>query len=255
MKCKICQSDVQNAGQATLLKYEVKFYSCPHCHFLFTEEPYWLDEAYGESINLTDTGMMDRNYKLARKTMVSLLALFKGKTFRGLDYGGGYGVFTRLMRDYGFDFYWQDKYTENLFARGFEFQGKHADVVTVFEAFEHFPEPLQELETLLELSDTIIFSTLLLPKPRPKFDEWWYYGLEHGQHISFYSKETLKFLAKKYELNLYSDFHGFHILTRRKTALLNSVILKGLAVLSPDRWIKKCMGSKTNSDMQALKEN
>ncbi len=37
-----------------------------------------------------------------------------------LDYAGGYGVFTRLMRDIGFDFYWHDPYTQNLFANGFE---------------------------------------------------------------------------------------------------------------------------------------
>ena len=36
-----------------------------------------------------------------------------------IDIGGGYGVLTRLMCDIGIDFYWDDPYKENLFAKSF----------------------------------------------------------------------------------------------------------------------------------------
>ncbi|HIO85107.1 MAG TPA: glycosyl transferase group 1, partial [Candidatus Nitrosopelagicus sp.] len=112
-------------------------------------------------INKSDTGMIMRNYWFRNVTATIIFFLFdhKGKFF---DYGGGYGIFVRLMRDTGFDFYWQDKHTENLFARGFEFtdtENNLVELLTCFEAFEHFVEPAAELEKLLSVSRNILLST------------------------------------------------------------------------------------------------
>jgi 2-polyprenyl-3-methyl-5-hydroxy-6-metoxy-1,4-benzoquinol methylase len=83
-----------------------------------------------------------------------------------LDFGGGHGILTRLMRDYGFDFYHYDKYAENLFACGFEGGlNERYNVITSFENFEHFVSPMDEIEKLLSITDTIYFTTLLLPPP------------------------------------------------------------------------------------------
>ncbi len=103
----------------------------------------------------------------------------------------------RLMRDVGFDFFWQDKHTENLFARGFEIPKSEKftiELLTCFEAFEHFAEPVTELENLLSISRNILLSTEFIPEPTPSPDEWWYYGTEHGQHIGFFQKKHLSFL-------------------------------------------------------------
>ena len=63
--------------------------------------------------------MMMRNLWHRNVTTTLIYFLFNTKG-QFLDYGVGYGVFVRLMRDIGFDYFWQDKYTENLFAQGFE---------------------------------------------------------------------------------------------------------------------------------------
>src|SRR6218665_1205619 len=99
MECKICNSTAREVFQEQILyKYNVKYYQCPSCEFLFTEDPYWLQEAYAESINLTDTGLVERNLRAARITTFVISAFFDTKAIF-LDYGGGYGLFTRLMRD------------------------------------------------------------------------------------------------------------------------------------------------------------
>ena len=55
----------------------------------------------------------------------------------------------------------------------------------------------------------------LLPTNIPQHNEWWYYAPTSGQHIAFYSKSTLEFLAKKYNLFFYST--GFlHLFTKHK---------------------------------------
>ena len=68
---------------------------------------------------------------------------------------------------------------------------------------------------MLRFSDTIIFSTELMPQEIPDPKDWWYYGFNHGQHISFYTEKTLNSLANQFKLNYY-NVDGIHILTKKK---------------------------------------
>jgi hypothetical protein len=247
MKCKVCNQENESIFTSIILnKFEIKYYHCENCGFLQTEEPYWIDEAYDESINVSDTGYMQRNLQLSQKLTI-LLSLFFDKNAKYLDFAGGYGVFVRIMRDIGFDFYWDDKYTLNFFAKGFEsIKGGKYEAVTAFESFEHFVNPLGEIENLLKISKNIIFSTELLPSPTPKPEDWWYYGLNHGQHISFYSAKTFEFLAKKYNLN-YSNIGGFHLLSDKKISNLRLEILK-FSRLGLHKLLQRQLRSKTWGD-------
>lgn len=111
MQCKICYRDNHSIFNANILnKYDIKYYHCSKCGFVQTEEPYWLGEVYNESINISDTGIMFRNLYLS-KISTLIIFVFFNKNKKYLDFAGGYGVFTRLMRDIGFDFYWKDKYS------------------------------------------------------------------------------------------------------------------------------------------------
>lgn len=231
MHCSICSSESKTLFKTKLMnKYNVQFFFCSHCGYMHTEKPYWLDEAYKNSINITDTGILKRNYDYARKVSVLLYYLFDSQG-QFLDYGGGYGIFTRLMRDFGFDFYWQDPYTQNMLARGFEYSGsdKKIECLTSFEAFEHFSNPVEEVEKMLKISKNILFSTWLLPEPVPAPDKWWYYGTEHGQHISFYRAETLEKLSKKFNLNFYTNYSDLHLFTEKTlVSPKDSMIMKQL---------------------------
>jgi hypothetical protein len=246
--CRICGSTSQEVFRAkVLLKYDVAYYYCEKCGFLQTEEPYWLEEAYQSSITASDTGGLLRS--LAHAEIVSVLIYFLFDRYaRYLDFAGGYGVFTRRMRDIGFDFYWQDRYTQNLFARGFEYTDDIEDieVLTSFESFEHFEDPIGEVEKMLSVSKTIMFTTELLPHPLQPY-EWHYYGLHHGQHVSFYSLKTLQFIADRYDLNLYNA-PPLYILTPK---IINSIQLNLLLKLRRFGlflYVKKVMKSRTVSD-------
>ncbi|VVB53206.1 Methyltransferase domain protein [uncultured archaeon] len=252
IKCKICGSITRGIFNAQILcKYNVKYHYCDDCGFLQTEYPFWLKESYQDSINLSDTGLISRNLYLSKVTAIIIYFMFD-KNARFLDFAGGFGILVRLMRDIGFDFYWNDLYTKNLFARGFANEtNKKVELITCFEAFEHFVEPLEEIETMMKISKNIVFSTVILPNSIPKPHEWWYYGLEHGQHISFYSMRTLRYLAKKYGLNFYS-MNGIYMLTEKN---LNPLILKLLVRLHNlglFEYVLKNMKSKTFEDMQNI---
>lgn len=249
VNCLICGSIVNHAFSALILnKYEVEYYRCPNCSFMFTENPYWLNESYKEPINKSDTGILQRNIDLANKTRRILFYLFDyKKTF--LDFGAGYGFLVRLMRDKGFNFLWADAYAENLVSRGFEFTNETIELITTFETFEHFYNPLNEIEKMLKISTNILFTTLLYPTPIPSPSEWFYYGLSHGQHISFYQLKTLRIIAQKYNLKIYSNGTDFHLFTSKKIRNFKWIIINNDLFSSVlDLYSKNKLLSKTWED-------
>lgn len=145
---------------------------CPACGFLGIRDPHWLEEAYSDSIAITDTGLISRNLSLARR-IASFLYIFLGERGSGryLDYAGGYRLLTRLMRDRGFGFYWLDRYSPNLLARGFEYTSLGpCRAVTAFEALEHVADPVGFIHEALAAggTDILVFSTELYYDPPPR---------------------------------------------------------------------------------------
>jgi len=251
--CSLCSANRQKVFSATVLKkYSVGYYYCDHCGLLQTEEPYWLDEAYTEAIADADTGLVARNRSTARE-LSALIYSCLDRQGHYVDTAGGYGLLTRLMRDVGFDFYWQDKYCSNLFARGFgaDRMIDSVSAVTAFEVLEHVQDPVDFVRGCLKAhsTSTIIFSTELFSGNPPAPSEWWYYAPDAGQHISFYQRRTLDFLASQMSLRLYS--HGnMHMLTDRR---INSRLFR--LMVGELSWIgyaraRAGMSSRTFSDHQ-----
>lgn len=219
VNCKICASSSYLIGQKKVLgDYTASYYQCASCGFVQTDTATWLNRAYSVAINKSDVGVFRRNKFLIPVT-TAIIKFFYDSNGKFLDYGAGAGIFVRMMRDAGYDFYYFDKYCYNIFAQGFEVHTvsrKAYDIITAFEVFEHFLNPLLEIEMMLNMSDNILFSTELVISPAPPLDVWNYYGLEHGQHISFYSRNSLKYVAHKFGLNFYTNNKSFHLFTKKK---------------------------------------
>lgn len=223
MNCKICGSKTNEIFKAQVIwKHDVTYYQCDKCKFIQTENPYWLDEAYKEAISSLDIGYITRNIMYSEITS-SLIKHFYHRNNRFLDYGGGYGMFVRLMRDKGFDFYRQDMYCENLFSKYLDISdieegvNKKFKLLTAFEVFEHLENPISEIEKMLTYSNSILFSTEIIPKTQlNNSNDWWYFSPESGQHISFFSKESFDEIKRKFNCSIYSDGHSLHLITKKK---------------------------------------
>ena len=221
MKCSICKTELNPLFKNLVMnKHQVAYYRCPNCDFIQTEKPYWLDEAYRSAIADLDVGLVSRNISFAGIIGQVIKNNFD-PTKKFLDYAGGYGLFVRLMRDKGFNFYREDKYCENIFAQYHDLNDLHGkkkfEVVTALEVFEHLENPLEEIEKMLGYSDSLIFSTELQPKKEIKSsNDWWYFVPETGQHVSFYSEKTLEYIAQKLHLFFYTLNGTLHLLSKRK---------------------------------------
>lgn len=196
--CRVCEGPVESFARGRVLGHvDVTYLRCATCGLVMADEPTWLEEAYGDAIAKLDVGLLDRCQILGNVTSMVLRSerLRRG---RFLDWAGGYGVLTRLMRDRGYDFVHTDPYAANIFAPGFEVAdpgGARFDLITGFEVLEHLPDPVAALTPLAAATDRLLMTTQVLPDPAPRPGAWDYYAAESGQHITFYTPDSLRRLA------------------------------------------------------------
>lgn len=253
--CRVCQSkNINEIFGGLIISYNIHYFECSNCRYVQTESPYWLDEAYQDPINISDVGILARNLGNMKVVLASLRVL---KKLHGtlVDYSGGYGILVRLLRDVGVDAKWYDPYCSNILAPGFDYKHDEAvDLVTCFEAFEHFVDPVAELERVLKISPNILISTEIIATPAPPLDSWYYYGLDHGQHIGFFRLETLEYLAQKFKKKLVSDGRSFHLFTEDK---IDRTVWRGLTAIGRVNYkiLARGLASRTLTDFEELKGN
>ncbi len=216
--CRVCGTEAVVTHRGKLLaRHEVTYYRCPECEFWFTEEPYWLDEAYFHISHEIDEGLVQRNLTMARQLGVLLPRLFPEGPY--VDWASGSGLLVRLMRDAGFEFYWQDKYADNVLAREFNWdeasdRSRRAKFVSAIEVLEHTPYPMDFVRDVLDVTGApAIFFTEHLHDGVSYDPSWWYLLPDSGQHISFYSAKTLQAMAGLLGLSVQS-WGSNHVLTR-----------------------------------------
>lgn len=255
MECRVCGNLAVPLFETVVLqRHNVTYFECPSCAFVQTEEPYWLAEAYSSAFTTTDTSTLQRSLILGKSAAALFYFAFDAKA-RFVDYAGGYGTLTRLMRDTGFNFFSTDLYADNVMARGFDATpGTTYEAATAFECFEHFVYPRQELEKILAYSDTIFFTTQPCPQPTPAINDWWYYAPHHGQHIALYRPKTLAYLGEQYGLR-YHRFLHYHLFTKRPVSafLFSFLVIAGRLGLS--KVVQLLMKSRTLSDAALLEKS
>ena len=241
MKCRLCGAEARDFGRLTMLhRVVVAYFRCPRCEYVQTEEPHWLEEAYSSALSALDVGAVARNKQFEVVTQ-AIIQAFLNPDGRFVDYGGGHGLFVRLMRDRGFDFRWSDKYAENLYARGFEYvpSSDPLEGVTAFEVFEHLVDPAGEIARMLAMAPNLFFSTVLMPRSLPKPGEWWYYVPETGQHVGIFAEASLRWLAREHGLHFNTNGVGLHLLSKNPVHPMAFRLLSKTRVAGPVNCLRR----------------
>ena len=249
MSCVLCGGTRREVFRAAVLgRHDAGFLFCDACGLLQADQPTWLPEAYMSPLTAADTGAVARNLQLRDAASIVWSWLFKSSG-RFVDLAGGSGLFTRLMRDIGFDYWWSDRYAENLFARGYASDpGTVFDGATAIEVFEHLPDPGNFVHALrADFRPSALLFTTQLFEGEPPGPDWWYYSLATGQHISFYQRRTLQRLADEAGMQLASA-GGLHLFSERPFP--NMVLRTAGSRLSPvaARLARRGRGSLIEAD-------
>lgn len=199
----------------------VHYYLCDQCGFCFAPElASWTLDDFSEKIYNEGYEGVDPDYKLARPhsnaTMVQEFFARGKNDIRHLDYGGGSGLLSEVLRNQGWNSQSYDPFVNTDMSVNNLGQ---FDLVTAFEVFEHVPDIdtlLQELSQLCKNDGLILFSTFLSDGyiNRDSKLTWWYASPRNG-HISLFSAKSLAMRLNQDGFHLVSFDANFHMAFRQ----------------------------------------
>jgi len=210
--CKVCEKEGKFAFEALVQgKHPVNFYRCKNCGLVYCENIHWRSE---EEKTTFEKDTLKKNLYFWQLSANVICAFFdSGAKF--LDSSSNGGILCRLMRDSEFNFYFDAK-NKNTFAKGFEVrEDDEIELICAFDCFEKAEFPVFELEKMLAKSKNILFNLNFASKKLPEIGDNDFWGFDKGEKVTFYSKKTLKIIAKKYGLKLYSR-KNIHLLTEKQ---------------------------------------
>lgn len=195
-------------------KRKVSYFLCADCGFCFAPEFLsWTQEEFGRFIYNAEYIKVDPDCNGSRQNdQIRVLESLMGEgkqEIEHIDYGSGLGLLSKQMNEAGWRSCAYDPYLDSQAK-----PEKRFDLVTVFEVFEHAPDPhalMADVQSLLKPDGLLFFSTLLSDgsiRPTPPLN-WWYAAPRNG-HISLYSAHSLRQLMAQHGFTLVSLSDLFH---------------------------------------------
>jgi hypothetical protein len=235
VQCKICKSDakpfdVLDLNKSTQLDcylggvagVPIVYHRCDSCRFIFTtyfdgfSGREWAEIIY----NSFYYKAIDPEYESIRPAknakFVSSFFLGRKGDVVGVDWGGGNGKTSLLLRDQGWNYDSSDPFGETIVD---PINKGCYNVCSLFEVLEHLAEPINTLneiralcsnDKLILLIGTVAHDYFVDDKTRLS---WWYAAPRNG-HVSLFSRATFKFIAKSFGFTYISISSGTHILFR-----------------------------------------
>ena len=233
--CRICRSLGEQLFELQVLgKYQAEYWQCTNCRFIYIVDPFWLEESFASELNDLDIGSVDRCIVMADFVEVLIRSLKSPKS-RFLDWGGGYGLLSRIMRDRGLDFVSHDIYTRALFVESSSISNSEIfEVVTMSEVALHLTDPVPVFKKIMESTNTLVFTAVIAPEVVP--NDWWYLMPDTGQHVAIYHEESLQALAEQLGVQVTSDGRFFHVLHRKSLGVKSRLIIKSRPLAFAFAW-------------------
>ncbi|MFC1512443.1 class I SAM-dependent methyltransferase [bacterium] len=176
-----------------------QYYYCSNCSFVFIDKKYFLSKQEEKNRYLKHNNRMDdEKYRTFLEQIYTALAPYIKTGANGLDYGSGQCLLlSRIFTEHGFKMEGYDP----LFHNDKNVLKRKYDFIVSTETVEHFYNPQKEFERLKSLIKTpgyIGIMTCML-ESWDEFPSWYYH--KDTTHVSFYTKNTFKYIANQYNFN------------------------------------------------------
>lgn len=212
-----------------LERIEAQLCECGRCGFVFVADPHWLQGSFSSHLNRLDVGSVDRTLLVSQFLRGLMGASPHRRGWKLLDFGGGDGLLTRLLRDVGVDCRWEDPYCKPVYAVGpSPDEIDHFDLTVMSEVALHLTDPVGTFNDLMNRSDRVLFTAMVPPKPIPP--DWWYLMPSTGQHVAFYPTTAIAGLARQLGVHWCSDGKFFHLLSRTPIEQSTRLLMRHAAV-------------------------
>jgi hypothetical protein len=191
---------------------------------MFVHNPHWLAASFRETLQPLDIGAVERCSIVLdfAQAVITTLGVSRPKV---IDWGGGYGLLTRMARDRGLNFASFDPYVTPLFSAPANLKRMcKADLIIVSEVFLHMEQPVEVLKELLTFAHTVIVTAVVPPKLLSS--DWWYLMPATGQHVAFYPLQALEKLAEMTNTVLTSDKRFFHVFSERHLSVRAKILIR-----------------------------
>lgn len=211
--CPICNSETSYFFRTQFLRNAeqkkddrmVHYYRCPNCDYIFAPEfKTWTQEDFKREIYNEKYIEFDPEFLTIRPMSNAVQLNNELQGLKHLDYGGGNGVMSERLRQFGVD-----STSYDVFYNTEKPKGKY-DIITCIEVIEHTIDPLKlffDINDLLKDAGTLILKTSVVDfwdcKNEFDFSKHWYVMPRNG-HIGFYSIKTLQQIADKTGFKLLS---------------------------------------------------
>jgi len=192
---------------------DIEYSKCNSCGFIFANTMYSWNEEFRDLVYNKNYFLVDPDHAHDRpfSNAEFLDSTFRNMNYRHLDFGGGNGVLSKLLKEKNWNSFSYDPFYDDV-----KIDGKF-NFVTAFEVFEHAPNIKNTLLNILNLMETdcvLLFSTLLTDGIND-IENWWYASPRNG-HISLYSSKSLTCLSNAFNLNFVSLTKNLHLMYRKQ---------------------------------------
>jgi hypothetical protein len=199
IRCKICSHNIDAITDA---QYGEKYHYCKKCNFIFINEEKYLTAKEEKERYLTHNNTFDNEgyVRMFEEFIQKSILPYQNRIKTALDFGCGPGpILASLLKEKGFAVDIYDIY----FAPEKIYENKKYDLITTTEVIEHLKNPLETINHLkahLNKNGILAIMTLFHPENEENFISWWY--KKDVTHISFYSPDTLRCIAKILDLKV-----------------------------------------------------
>lgn len=198
-ECKLCHSETELAfSKATPAGKSISYYQCKSC---FSLQTYFKGSSNKEKFEPSKVSKTLKSF-FCLPQLLEILEVKKEKFC--LDIDSSSGLFTRLMRDMGFNFYACHDKTKEIFSQGFSDKKleQNYHLLTLLNVVEFFKDPDKEWKSVFDLDpEWVLIST---PIYLNQGSDWKNLTLPQARDQLFYSADALAQVAQKYNRTAYS---------------------------------------------------
>lgn len=213
MACPICNAE-ESTFVIRVIKsgLEIEYVRCCECRAIYAPEVLsWEPGDFKRKIYNVDYVKFDPDF-VEKRPRIYANSLYKNRfpSFSGrhLDYGGGNGKLSQILRD---EASWDSQTFDRYYGDVKLPEGKF-DLVTAIEVFEHavnVHELWNDLSRLTNFGGILFVSTWTAPDNLESMNDW-FYLLPRNGHFIFYSPEAFDLLEKQYGFERYSSVDAIH---------------------------------------------